>query len=256
MNELISQLSVLSGVAEPLIWQAGLVFVRVGALIALMPAIGDQMVPVRIKLAVAIGMTLIVVPAVTTAFPPVPGLFGPVLAEALAGLILGIGLRMLILGLQTAGTLAAQSTSLSQMFAGTGPEAQPIVSNVLVIAALAVFVAMDGLPRAVGLVIMSYDMMPVGTLADVRSFTEWELQRISQVFAMAFSLAAPFVIAALLYNLALGAINRAMPQLMVTFIGAPALALGGLALLAVAAPLVLSVWREAMDKALLQPFGG
>jgi flagellar biosynthesis protein FliR len=255
MNELIAQLSTLSGLAEPVIWQAALVFVRVGAMIALLPAIGDQMVPVRIKLAVAVGMTLIVMPAVVMDFPPTPGLFGPILAEALAGLILGVGLRMLILGLQTAGTIAAQSTSLSQMFAGTGPEAQPIVSNILVMAALAVFVAMDGLPRAVGLVIASYDLMPAGTVADVRAFTEWEVLRISQVFAMAFSLAAPFVIAALLYNLALGAINRAMPQLMVSFVGAPALALGGIALLTISAPLVLAVWQEAMDAALQQPFG-
>lgn len=255
MNELIAQLSALSGLAEPMIWQAALVFVRVGALIALLPAIGDQMVPLRIKLAATVGMTLVVVSAVSPDFPPASGFVGPILAEALAGLILGIGLRMLILGLQTAGTIAAQSTSLSQMFAGTGPEAQPIVANILVIAALAVFVGMDGLPRAVGLVIVSYDLMPAGTVADVRAFTEWEIQRISRVFAMAFSLAAPFVIAALLYNLALGAINRAMPQLMVTFVGAPALALGGVALLAISAPLVLAVWQEAMEAALQNPFG-
>lgn len=256
MNELIGQLASISGLAEPLIWQAALVFVRIGALVALLPAIGEQLIPMRIKLAVAVGMTLIVVPAVTMNSPPPQGLFGPILAEAVAGLILGIGLRLLIMGLQTAGTIAAQSTSLSQMFAGTGPEAQPIVSNILVIAALAVFVAMDGLPRAVGLVIMSYDMLPAGTVADVRNFAEWEVQETAKVFSMAFSLAAPFVIAALLYNLALGAINRSMPQLMVSFVGAPALALGGIALLAVSAPLVLSVWREAMDAALRQPFGG
>jgi flagellar biosynthesis protein FliR len=256
MNALIAQLSSLSGLAEPVIWQAALVFVRVGALIALLPAIGEQMVPVRVKLAVAFGMTLVVMPAVAAGFPTTPGFFGPILAEAVAGLILGISLRMLILGLQTAGTIAAQSTSLSQMFAGTGPEAQPIVSNILVLAALAVFVAMDGLPRAVGLVILSYDLMPAGTVADVRTFTEWEVRQISQVFSLAFSLAAPFVIAALLYNLALGAINRAMPQLMVSFVGAPALALGGIALLAISAPLVLGVWQDAMDTALSDPFGG
>lgn len=255
MNELMAQLSTLSGLAEPVIWQAALVFVRVGAMIALLPAIGEQMVPVRIKLAVTVGMTLVVLPAVAIDVSLTSGLFGPIFAEALAGLILGIGLRMLILGLQTAGTIAAQSTSLSQMFAGTGPEAQPIVANILVLAALAVFVAMDGLPRAVGLLIASYDLMPVGTVADVRAFTEWEVLRISRVFAMAFSLAAPFVIAALLYNLALGAINRAMPQLMVSFVGAPALALGGIALLTFSGPLVLSVWQEAMEAALQQPFG-
>ena len=45
-------------------------------------------------------------------------------------------------------------------------------------------------------------------------------------FALALSLAAPFVIASLLYNVALGVINKAMPQLMVAFVGAPAITCG------------------------------
>ncbi len=72
---------------------------------------------------------------------------------------------------------------------------------------------------------------------------------------MAFTLAAPFILAALLYNLALGAINRAMPSLMVTFIGAPALTLGGLVLLALATPFLLQIWRDMVSLRLLNPFG-
>ncbi len=60
----------------------------------------------------------------------------------------------------------------------------------------------------------------------------WGLAQVSRSFALAFSLAAPFVIAGLLYNVALGVINRAMPQLMVAMVGAPAITLGGIALFA------------------------
>lgn len=255
MNELIAQLAQVSGLAEGFIWQAALVFLRVGAAVALLPAIGEQMVPVRIRLAMAVAMTVIVAPSVTGQFVPTPGLIGPVAAEVVAGLALGLGLRLLVLALQTAGTIAAQSTSLAQMFAGTGPEPQPIISNILVLAGLAIFVAMDGLSRAAGLIILSYDLIPQGQLPTPGDMADWGLGRISAAFSLAFSLAAPFVLAALLYNLALGAINRAMPQLMVSFVGAPALTLGGLALLAIAAPIILSVWREAVAAALVQPFG-
>ncbi|OZA12754.1 MAG: hypothetical protein B7Y02_06935 [Rhodobacterales bacterium 17-64-5] len=58
----------------------------------------------------------------------------------------------------------------------------------------------------------------------------------------------------MIYNLALGAINRAMPQLAVSMVGAPALTLGGLALLAVATPLLLAVWLEAFQAFLADPF--
>jgi flagellar biosynthesis protein FliR len=74
-------------------------------------------------------------------------------------------------------------------------------------------------------------------------------------FSLAFSLAAPFVIASMIYNLALGAINRAMPQLMVSMVGAPALTLGALALLAVATPYLMAAWLQAFEQYLANPFG-
>src|SRR5690606_13126640 len=135
-----AQLSELSGLAEEFIWHAALVFLRVGAAVALFPALGEQMVPQKVKLAAALAITLAVAPAVSAAEAP-PGLPLPFAAEAAAGLVLGFGLRLMILGLQTAGTIAAQSVSLAQMFAGTGPEPQPIVANLLVLAGLALFVA-------------------------------------------------------------------------------------------------------------------
>ena len=68
----------------------------------------------------------------------------------------------------------------------------------------------------------------------------------SRAFSLAFLLAAPFVIASVIYNLALGVINRAMPQLMVAFVGAPVITLGGIVLLFLASPLMLSVWNDAL----------
>ena len=82
----------------------------------------------------------------------------------------------------------------------------------------------------------------------------WGLALIGRTFSLAFALAAPFVIASLIYNLALGAINRAMPTLMVSMVGAPALTLGGLALLAVATPVLLAAWLDAFAAHLDQPF--
>jgi len=256
MNELIARLSEISGLAEGFIWHAALVFMRVGAAVSLFPAIGEQMVPQRVRLVAALAVTLVVAPAVPATASVPQGLLLPLAAEAVAGLVLGFGLRLLILGLQMAGTIAAQSVSLAQMFAGTGPEPQPIVANLLVLAGLALFVSMGGLERAVALLVLSYDLIPPGQLPAAADLAEWGQQRISAVFALSFSLAAPFVLAALLYNLALGAINRAMPQLMVSFVGAPALTLGGLALLALASPILLTVWRAAMEAALAAPPGG
>ena len=93
-----------------------------------------------------------------------------------------------------------------------------------------------------------------GALLSAASAAEWGLGLIGQTFALAFSLAAPFIIASLIYNLALGAINRAMPALMVSMVGAPALTLGALALMAIATPVILAAWLDAFSSHLADPF--
>ena len=79
------------------------------------------------------------------------------------------------------------------------------------------------------------------------------LRAVSHVFALGFTLAAPFVIASLVYNVTLGVINRAMPQLMVAFVGAPVITFGALVMLFAASPALLSVWLDAMGAFFANP---
>ena len=102
--------------------------------------------------------------------------------------------------------------------------------------------------------ILSYDLLPPGRLPLAGDMADWGLAQVSRAFALGFSLAAPFVIASFLYNLALVVINKAMPQLMVAFVGAPALTLGGLVLLALTAPLALAVWLAMLQGFFAAPF--
>jgi flagellar biosynthetic protein FliR len=177
------------------------------------------------------------------------------LGEAAAGLILGIGARLFLLALQTAAAIIAQATTLSQLFAGASPEPQPAIGNLLVIAGIALALVAGLHVQAVQLVLLSYDILPAGGYIDPAAASDWNLRLVGQSFGLAFSLAAPFVIASMIYNLALGAINRAMPQLMVSMVGAPALTLGALVLLAVATPFLMAGWLQAFELYLASPFG-
>lgn len=239
------------------LWQSFLVFLRVAAMVSVLPAFGERTVPVRIKLVVAIMFTLVVTPAVPSVPPPQTSLImaGFVLSETVVGLALGLAVRLFVLALQTAGSIAAQATSLAQILGGAGVEPIPALGYILVVAGLALAV-MSGLHvQAAQLIVGSYLYFPAGEAVDSASFSKWGVSRVNHAFALAFTLAAPFVIASLVYNLALGAINRAMPQLMVAFVGAPLITLGGLALLFVAAPYMLMVWTNALDAFLAAPFG-
>jgi flagellar biosynthetic protein FliR len=255
VTDLITALTRLSGVGQDLLWIGFLVFLRVGAVMALMPAFGEQAVPQRVRLVLALAFTAVVAPSVTEKAAPFVGVLAlPLATETIAGLVIGIGLRMFIFALQMAGTIAAQAASLSQLFGGAGPEPQPAISNLLIMAGLALAVMAGLHVRAAELMILSYDILPLGQLPGAADLADWGLAQVVRAFALAFTLAAPFVVASLIYNMALGVINRAMPQLMVAFVGAPALTLGGLVVLAVAAPVALAVWMQAFGDFLAAPF--
>lgn len=255
MTSLIPEITAAFRFGELAIWSAFLVFCRVGAAMALLPAFGEQVVPQRIRLVLALAFTAIVAPIVSPDLPQSDGqLMQPLAAEVFAGLALGIGLRLFVFSLQIAGTMAAQSASLSQLFGGAGTEPQPAMSHLFVMAGLALAV-MSGLHVQVAeLLILSYDVWPPGHLIPGPDLAIWGLGRTAYAFSLAFSLAAPFIAASTIYNVALGVINRAMPQLMVVFVGAPALSFGGLLLLALATPLLLAVWTQALSNFFETPF--
>ncbi len=253
MNELLAEL--LPFISATL-WHGFVVFLRVGAVVLLMPAFGEKSVPARIKLVVIFAFVLIIAPAVkpSETLLNLDSLAWFTVTETVSGLIIGLGIRMFILALQTAASIAAQSTSLSQILGGAVATPMPAMGYVLIVGGIALAV-MTGLHvKAAELVILSYDLLPIGSLPSGSSISIWGVSQIKRAFELAFTLAAPFVILSVLYNLALGVINKAMPQLMVAFVGAPVITAGGLFILCLASPMMLAMWLSALDEFLQSPF--
>ena len=252
MNAALAELLALT---NAFLWQGIAVFLRVGAVVAFLPAFGERTVPVRIKLAITLAFVFVIAPALPPLVdqPGIGTLLRLTLTETLNGLVLAIGIRLIVMALQTAGAIAAQSTSLSQVLGGAAVDPLPAMGHILVVGALALAV-MSGLHvKAAMLILLSYDFLPLGVFPDGSALSQWGIAQVARAFALAFSLAAPFVILSVIYNLTLGVINRAMPQLMVAFVGAPVITAGGLVILMLAAPLMLEVWLRALDSFLANP---
>lgn len=246
--------------SKEVLWVGFAVFLRIGAIMAVLPAFGDQPVPTRVRIVLAGMFTLVVAPAVAPGISVAPGeqlqnlaMLGP---EIVIGLFMGLFLRFFILALQIAGSIAAQSTSLSQIFGGTAVvDPQPAIGHVLVVGGTAL-AAISGLHvQAAAYMIHSYAMFPFGVAIEPMVLVQLGTQEVSRAFGLGFTLAAPFLIASLIYNVVLGVINRAMPQLMVSFVGAPALTAGGLFLFFLTAPLILTLWMVAFSDFMTMPFG-
>ncbi|MBF9042650.1 type III secretion protein [Rhodobacterales bacterium HKCCE4037] len=254
MIDLLAEILTLS---QHLLATAMAVFLRVGACFLVLPAFGEQMIPMRVRLGAALAFTVFLTAAVQGLIVD-DGLIPPVIAfvsEPIAGLILGLALRLLVHALQIAGTIAAQSTSLSQIMGGATPDPLPAMGAILMLGGLTLAVISGLHIHLVETFIRSYDLLPFGQMPGPRDFAGWGVAQVSHSFSLAMSLAAPFLIASLVYNVALGVINKAMPQLMVAFVGAPAITWGGLVLLLLTTPFILPIWLNAFEGALAAPLG-
>jgi len=69
---LFESIAGLLDITEPLILSAFLVFARVSAMVSVLPAFGQQSIPLRIKLAVAIAFTVLVWPMIEVKIEVLP----------------------------------------------------------------------------------------------------------------------------------------------------------------------------------------
>lgn len=226
-------------------------FFRITGMVILLPALGERMLPVRVRLAASFAVTVAVAPLMPPVLPEVG--YGLILSEITVGAAMGGILRLTMAALSMAGIVAAQSTSLAQMFAQGNAEASSSMGHILNIAGLALLMASGLHVLVIDLLVRSWDVFPAGTLLPGADVAEWGTRRAASAFAFALGLASPFIIAAVMYNLALGVINKAMPQLMVALVGAPAITGISMVLFASTATLMLTVWRERMFDLLADP---
>jgi flagellar biosynthesis protein FliR len=221
-----------------------LVVARLSLVIMLMPGIGETVIPVQFRVLALLGLSL----CVATMLPPPANLptgtgdfFALIFREIMIGAAFGTSLRLTIWILSIAGSIIAQSIGLSQ-FLGVAMEneAQPILSGLLSMAGATLLLSANVHVEAVSAMIGLYDSIPVGSAFAMPP--EVYMRGFFSVLVYAVLLSWPFVVANLVYNICLGFINRAMPSLMVAFVGAPFMTGGGLLLLLASFAAILNVW--------------
>lgn len=234
-----------------------IIFFRVSAAISVLPIFGERSVPIRIKLAISLCLTVVVATPVQTFFSVTyndfRGFIWLASSETVTGLILGISIRMFVFALQTAGSIAAQSTSLAQLLGNPAADPLPAIGHILTLAGLTLLLILGFHTKIAVFFINSYQIFEIGLFPAPEIIGAWGINQVSTAFALAFQLSAPFILVSLIYNLTLGVINKAMPQLMVAFVGAPLITWGALALLMLTSGLLLSVWAQQIDTFIVNP---
>jgi len=229
-----------------------LVFCRLGAVFFLMPGFGESFVPVRVRLVAALTVSLALTPmqlGMVSSVPPPGALAAQVGAELLIGLAIGIWLRLFLYALFMAGAIIAQQLALNHIFNGVAENiGTSALSNLLMLSGVNLFFALNLHGSTLAALAENFQDMPLGMgVVPVELFAGRILEAVQFTFATGIQLAVPFLVVGTLLYAALGFINRAMPQLMVFFVAAPAITATGLILFLIALPMILTQWAGSFD---------
>jgi flagellar biosynthetic protein FliR len=232
------------------VYVAGLVFARLGAIIMLLPGIGETFIPPRIRLAFALSLALMLFPIVARTAPALPGdaggLAGAMLKELFIGLMIGGVLRMFMTSLASAGEIVSLQTTLSFAQTANPMQAQPstTLGTFLGMIGIVLIFATDLHHLFVAAVVHSFDLFPFSRSVPVADAGQLAIQTVSRSFGLGLQLAAPVVVFSLIFNIATGLVGRVMPQFQVFFVATPLNVLLGLSVFALSLGVIGMVWVD------------
>ncbi len=232
-----------------------LIFSRIGTLVLLLPGFGERSFPVRVRLTIALLLTLVFYPLATPYYPAlgdVPAIIGILLGEIAVGFVLGICGRIMIATLQTAGTIIAQQLGLGFVTAvdpSMGSQGA-LIGTFLSLMAVALIFATDLHHLVIAALGQSYQIFRPGNFPDTGDAAKYVTGLVADSFTIAIQVSAPVLIFGLIFNIGLGVLARLMPQMQVFFIAMPASIFLGFAVLALVLATMMGVFMNYMENGL------
>ncbi len=235
-------------------WIGALLFARLGAVMMIAPAWGEQTTPPMMRLGLAVLVTATLAPTLVGNAPAMPrdivGAIPMVITEIIIGLILGLGARLMMSALQVAGATVGLASGL-----GFAQQIDPIASQPAAIfsgffSMMGVVLIMSaGLHRVmIEAAADSYVLFPPGAFPPIGDASTFVIDAVSNSFRLGIQIAAPVLIFSLVFNVALGLISRLIPQVQVFMTAMPLSVMLGLAITALGLGGGMMVWLQGMDR--------
>lgn len=237
------------------------IFCRIGTALMLVPGIGDNFVSTKIRLVLALGLSVILFPVVQRYLPTVPHnvfiLLFLVLKEVMIGAFLGMIVRIFLSALDVAGTLISFQIGFSNaaMF-NPALSAQGSLASVFYTIIGTTLIYITDLHHLFirGLVESYMYLSPLETVS-LHDLSDTMLKYISDAFIVGVKMSLPFLILSVLFSVSLGILSRLMPQLQVFFIAMPIQLLVGIILVAATVMTMLIYWLNYTAQGLGGLFG-
>jgi flagellar biosynthetic protein FliR len=204
-----------------------LAFARVGAMVMLLPGLGEANIPVRVKLGIALLLTLIILPLHRAAYHvdmnSMTSLLVLMLQEIIIGVVLGATARVTLSALSVAGSVIAQQLGLGFVTSVDPTQGQQglLIGNFLTILGITLLFATDSHHLVISALNESYRIFSPGETMLTGDIADLATRAFAAAFKIGMQLSAPFLVFGLVFNIGLGVLARLMPQMQVYFVGVP-----------------------------------
>ena len=235
-----------------------LVFARIGAMLMLLPGLGEMMISRRLRLTAALVLAAVMLPLHRDAYRVDLHQIGPVLLllgeELLIGAVLGMTARLTVAALQVTGSIVAQQLGLGFVTAVDPTEhgqQAVLIGNFLTILALALLFATNLHHLVIAALDDSYTLFHPGEVPLTGDMAALITRTVAGAFRIGVQLSAPFLVFGLLFNLGLGLLSRLMPQMQVFFVGMPLSILLGLLILLLVLGAMMTTFLGSLEGVLV-----
>lgn len=208
-------------------------FMRIGAMFFAAPVFGARLVPVRVRISLALVLSLVMAPMMVQGMPAIQPFSAQGLLISIQQILIGLAMGFTLQLVFASIIIAAQSIAMSMGLGfanAVDPQngvQVPVVAQYYLTLATLMFLALNGHLLLVQLLVDSFQSLPVGqvglTQADFWVLASWG----GRMFASAVMIALTAMASLLLVNLAFGVMSRAAPQLNIFGVGFPVMMLTG-----------------------------
>lgn len=222
-----------------------IILARVSGVMITAPVLNDANIPMQVKIAITLLLSLVLYPVVTRpqvpANPDIVQLVLLILGEVGIGVLIGFTAQLLFAGIGLAGEVIGfqMGLGIANVF---DPVTQTQVSQIgqlQTVFALMLFVGLDGHHIFISALAQSYGIVPAGGAAITQAGVTHFLEISARMFLLGIQLGAPLIVALLAANFGIGLVARAVPQVNIFVVGFPFTIALGIVLLLLALPFFL-----------------
>lgn len=204
-----------------------LIFARLGTALMVTPGFAESYVSARIRLTLALVMSLMILPMVQPLLPPQPdsvaGLARLIFFEVTVGLFLGTLVRFLLTALSIAGQIVALLTGMmnAMVFDAITAQQAALPGTLFSTIGLVLIFATDLHHLVLTAYIESYTFFSPGVIPPPGDMADTLARSISDGFVFAIHFSGPFVVIQMMVLIGMGLLARLAPTIQVFFLMLP-----------------------------------